>query len=212
MRKESSTKTPDDTSSTASKAANGSSTTEDNESIAADPGTRSQSALSQIKPQKFDTPSPLQGTQRPWPAQTFYDHDFYADAWYKDMIICMCLLALEFGIEFIAFTAGVGSKTILAFADNFTPWGFYASITTLFIYAVVFIGLDRRQERVKRLFRRSPCSTSKGPLYLLRMSILLGIILMNFPGSQVTEFIGLGIVVSLVGFYCVAFRGGRSES
>ncbi|RFU26532.1 hypothetical protein B7463_g9794, partial [Scytalidium lignicola] len=82
--------------------------------------------------------SPPQSTIQLWPAEALYNHDFYTDEWYIDMVICMFLLALELGIELIAFTAGVGSKTVITFIANFESWQIYISITLLFSYAIGF--------------------------------------------------------------------------
>ncbi|KAF8858240.1 hypothetical protein BDZ45DRAFT_726201 [Acephala macrosclerotiorum] len=74
------------------------------------------------------------GTGRLWPSQTFYDHDFYTDTWYQEFLICLYLIAVELAIQFIIFTAGVGSKTITSFLAIYTSYSIYICFFFLFIF------------------------------------------------------------------------------
>jgi hypothetical protein len=157
--------------------------------------TTGQDVSSEVDSRTPETPSPLRSSKRPWPAQTFYDHDFYADGWYKDMLICMFLMALEFGIELISFTAGVGSNTIFTFAENFTSWEIYISVLLLFLYATMCISIERRPERLKWalwFFQRYNQRYKLQLFPLLRRLMLLGILVLNLS-IGVSNYMGFSL-------------------
>lgn len=120
-----------------------------------------------------------------WPAEELYKHNFYADQWYTDLIVCIYFFVLDLGIELIVFTAGAGTQTISAFLSNFTSWRLYVSIALLFLYFLNSMASGRHQKETSDRFlsRLSPFARRIVEAVARRATLLL-ILFLNLPISM----------------------------
>ncbi|KFZ07537.1 hypothetical protein V501_06376 [Pseudogymnoascus sp. VKM F-4519 (FW-2642)] len=93
--------------------------------------TGSQSGVDQEHPTRPITPeSPTQSLL--WPAEVLYEHDFYTDVWYTDMIACILILVYACGgIIVSASSTDSGRESVVMFITP--PYG----LTTLCTFCLV---------------------------------------------------------------------------
>jgi hypothetical protein len=72
-----------------------------------------------------------------WPAEELYKHNFYADAWYKDIISIMISPAFVYILFLTAITAYDELNAIDIVLSIFKTWEVYVYITVVCIYTTV---------------------------------------------------------------------------
>jgi hypothetical protein len=102
--------------------------------------TGSQSGVDQEHPTRPITPeSPTQSLL--WPVEVLYEHDFYTDVWYTDMIACILILVYACGgIIVSASSTDSGRESVVMFITP--PYGLTTLCTFclyLFLYVLICI-------------------------------------------------------------------------
>ncbi|EPE29853.1 hypothetical protein GLAREA_01013 [Glarea lozoyensis ATCC 20868] len=57
-----------------------------------------------------------------WPSERLFQHDFYSEKWFQELVFALYTVVVASGIQLIAFAAGVGQTTIFTFLQLFITY------------------------------------------------------------------------------------------
>ena len=100
----------------------------------------SQSSVDQEHPARPRTSeSPAQSSL--WPAEALYEHDFYTDVWYTDMIACILIVVYACGSIIVYVSSGEFGRPYLQGFIMLRYWliSFCTFCSYLFLYAIICI-------------------------------------------------------------------------
>lgn len=96
--------------------------------------TRSQSCVNQEHPTR---PTTSESPAKPslWPAEVLYEHDFYTDVWYTDIVACILILVYACGVFIVYISGGdFGRQSVVVLIIPSTGSYPYASFARISFY------------------------------------------------------------------------------